>query len=697
MIESLGDIFKEESLEILGELEHSLLELEESPDDQEVIGRVFRSLHTIKGSGGMAGLNDISAFAHEVETVFEEVRSGAIVVTPLLVNLTLAARDQIKRMVDAYCGGAPVDAAEIARISAGLRLLVAAGGKAAPLTEARQTAVAVGGMVTYRIRFHLDPNIFFHGVNPLYLLKELQRLGDCWIVAQTDAIPPLEEFDPERCYLYWDVILTTDRGQNAIEDVFIFVADTCRLEIHAIDDDRIVDDGDYKRLGEILIERGDLRAADLLAALSERQRLGDVLVEKKLATPGQISAALVEQERVQQQRESRKITEFASSIRVRSDKLDSLVNLIGELVTVQARLSQIATEQQGADLLNVSEVVERLTWELRDQVLTIRMLPIGTTFNKLRRLVHDLSQELDKNIQLVTEGAETELDKTVIERLNDPLVHLIRNCIDHGIEAPEVRAQKGKPRNGAVFLSAVHEGANVVLRVRDDGAGINREAVRRRAEQQGLLTPGAEVGDRDLFACILAPGFSTATTVTEVSGRGVGMDVVRQAVEALRGVLDIASTPGQGTTFTIKLPLTLAIIDGLLVQLAGDHYVLPLAAVEECIELRRDDAVSHGRNIVIIRGEIVPFIRLRDFFAIATAAPEIEQIVIVNVEGARVGFALDAVIGQHQTVIKSLGKVYQEVQGISGATILGNGSVALILDLPQLARAQQVLEAAAVA
>jgi two-component system chemotaxis sensor kinase CheA len=337
-----------------------------------------------------------------------------------------------------------------------------------------------------------------------------------------------------------------------------------------------------------------------------------------------------------------------------------------------------------ADLLSVSEEVERLTWDLRDQVLTIRMLPIGATFNKFKRLVHDLSQELGKSLQIVSEGAETELDKTVIERLNDPLMHLIRNAVDHGIEAPEVRRQLGKPESGTVWLSAAHVGASVVIVVRDDGQGIDRSAVRRRAEAAGLLSAGAEISDRDLLRLILAPGFSTAREVTELSGRGVGMDVVKRAIDALRGDLEITSKAGEGTTFTIKLPLTLAIIDGLLVKIGVENYILPLATVVECLELRRSLTASSARNIVNVRDKIVPYVRLRDEFSVAGLPPEIEQVVIADIGGEQLGFVVDTVIGEHQTVIKNLGSVYQGVKGISGATILGVGRVALILDPPAL-------------
>jgi two-component system chemotaxis sensor kinase CheA len=363
-----------------------------------------------------------------------------------------------------------------------------------------------------------------------------------------------------------------------------------------------------------------------------------------------------------------------------------LVNLVGEMVTVQARLSQLANSRIDAELLSVAEEVERLTWDLRDQVLTIRMLPISGTFTRFKRLIRDLGAELGKDVTLVTEGGETELDKTVIDQLNDPLVHLVRNCIGHGIEAPGVRQAIGKPGKGRITLSAKHVGASVVLTVSDDGAGLDVARIRAKAIEKGLVSEHAELSDREVHALIFEPGFSTAQEVSNVSGRGVGMDVVRQAVDALRGSVEVSSEEGKGTSFSLKLPLTLAIIDGLLIDIAADHYVLPLSAVEECIELTREESEqTHGRNLVTIRGEIVPYVRLRDEFKIIGERPDIEQIVIVNIEGLRVGFVVDHVVGEHQTVIKNLGRMYQDVDGVSGATILGDGRVALILDLPQLA------------
>jgi len=399
-----------------------------------------------------------------------------------------------------------------------------------------------------------------------------------------------------------------------------------------------------------------------------------------------VEAALIEQEQLRKVKKTPKTEEgAASSLRVPAEKLDTLVNLVGELVTVQARLTQMASLFNNPELVSIAEEVERLTGDLRDNTLNIRMLPIGTTFGRFKRLVRDLSQELGREVEMTTEGAETELDKTVIERLNDPLVHLIRNSMDHGIEAPDVRESLGKPRAGMLHIAARHSGAYVLIEITDDGAGIDKEAIRRKAVERGLIAADMELQDKEIFSLIFAPGFSTSETVTSVSGRGVGMDVVKRTIDNLRGSVEINSEKGEGTTVTLKLPLTLAIIEGLLVEIDRQFFILPLTIVQECVELSREDVeLSHGRDIANIRGEIVPYIRLRESFAIKGTRPDIEQIVITGVERSRIGLVVDNVIGEHQTVIKSLGKVYRDIEGVSGATILGDGTVALIMDVARL-------------
>jgi two-component system chemotaxis sensor kinase CheA len=701
IVRELRQTFRDEAYELLAELESALLELEKDPGDSQQIGRVFRAMHTIKGSGGACEFHEIAAFTHEIETIFDKVRSGKVTATKEIINLTLSVRDVIEAMFNAYYKGGSFDPARVEEILASFRALVpgSAPAKKKAALAAEKPAPRKSSSrprMTYRIRFRPGPQIFEQGINPLNLLNELRELGTCTVVAQTEDIPYLEDFDVQACYTHWDVILSTSEGRNAIEDVFIFVKDIADVKIDVIDEEGTVEDEKtYKKLGEILLERGDITSEELQKVLSSKKRVGEMLIESGMLPGTKVESALVEQQHVRDLREHRKGSDSASSIRVATGKLDSLVNLVGELVTVQARLSQTALNSGMPSLVSIAEEVERLTASLRDNAMNIRMLPIGTTFSKFRRVVRDLSGELGKEIELVAEGAETELDKTVIERLSDPLVHIIRNSIDHGIELPAQRLAAGKPRQGTIHLSALHSGAHVLIRVRDDGAGLNGDAIREKALEKGLIQPDAQLGEREVMELILAPGFSTARNVTGVSGRGVGMDVVKRAIDALRGTIEISSKPGVGTTITLKLPLTLAIIDGFLTRIGEEHFIFELGTVQECIELTREAETSSRRNLVNVRGSIVPYIRLREKFNVTGTPPAIEQVVIVQEEGRRVGFAVDLVIGHHQTVLKSLGKFYQGVEGISGATILGDGTVALIVDAQKLIHTAEFEEATA--
>jgi two-component system chemotaxis sensor kinase CheA len=692
------ELFKTEAYELLGELEHSLLELEERPHDPEIIGKVFRAMHTIKGSGAMFGFDDIASFTHHIETVYDVIRNGDLEVTGELIDLTLKAKDMIRELLDAPESHGGSHAGARRELESAFHNMLSAGDKKAAIPDVEASGTkdkkaAESAEATYRIRFRPPKDIFLRGVDPVNMIRELAELGMYKVIAQTCDIPPMEEFNTDYCYTFWDILLTTEKSINAIKDVFIFIEEDADIRIESIyTDDDFDREGGQKKIGEILIERGDITQEELEQVLSQKKMLGEMLIESGIVQPDKIESALSEQTYIRELQEKKKGAE-GMAIKVAAEKLDVLVNLVGELVTVQAHLSQTALGINDARLSSIAEEVERLTAELRDNTMNIRMLPIGSTFSKFKRLVRDLSKELGKEIDMVTEGAETELDKTVIDKLNEPMVHLIRNSIDHGIETPDAREAKNKSRKGTIHLSALHSGANVLIRVRDDGAGLDPGAIRSKAVQKGLISAEAELTEKEIFMLIFEPGFSTAATVTSVSGRGVGMDVVKRAIESLRGNIDVESARGKGTTITLKLPLTLAIIDGLLVRIAGDHYVFPLSSVNECIELTADDRCrASGRNLANVRGNIVPYIRLREHFHISGELPEIEQIVITETGESKVGFAVDSVIGGHQTVIKSLGNYYRAVEGISGATILGDGTVALILDVPKLIQVSEVEE-----
>ncbi len=684
--------FIDEAQDLLSELEVALLELEEHPEDSDLVDRVFRAMHTIKGSGAMYGFDDISNFTHHVETVFDEVRGGKLQLGKSLLNLIFASRDHIASLLESAVRGEASNLERSRELADGLNSFLPQGISTPEATKApeKQQPEAKDEYAIYRIRFKPDREFFLTGANPLALLEELCDLGNAYVFPHSSELPGLENLMTDMCFFWWDVVLNTCETVDEIKNVFIFAEDDCELSVTFIANEEDVEEEEfYKKLGEILVERGDVDRAELQRVLEQRKLLGNLLTEAGIVSDEQVESALAEQKAVKEIKEKhvrQKAPEVVSSIRVAADKLDYLVDLVGELVIVQAQISQVVGQVRDPVLTSLSEELERLSDELRDSTLGIRMLPIGTTFSKFRRLVRDLSAELGKEIELTTAGAETELDKTVIERLNDPLVHLLRNSIDHGIEGPDVRRDSGKNSKGTIHLAAEHSGGDVLIRVIDDGKGINPEVIFDKAVERGLISRDVSLSDKEIFSYIFHPGFSTAKQVTNVSGRGVGMDVVKRAIDELRGSIDVESENGKGTTITVKLPLTLAIIDGLQIVVGNEYYVIPLSTVEECVELIRENENDKRERILNLRGEIVPYISLRSWFEVPGERPEIEQVVVVRIQDSRVGLVVDNVIGEHQTVIKSLGKVYKDVEGISGATIKGDGTMALILDIQNLVR-----------
>jgi two-component system chemotaxis sensor kinase CheA len=666
------ETFRQEAQELLEQLEQALLDLERDPGDQELVDTAFRALHTIKGSGAMFGFDAVASFTHHVETAFDLLRKGKVAPSRELIAVALRAKDQMRILIE------QPDVAVASESDTILRDLK-------HLVDAAPTLPSRTGPATWRIRIQLPLDAMSKGTNPLLLLDELRALGTATVVAQTDAVPPLDALNPVECHIGWDVVLSTEKPRSAIEDVFLFVLDDMELEIKPVETES---DGD--RLGEILVDRGDVHPDAVDAALAEQHPLGTLLVKSGNLSEDKLVSALAEQQHL---RAGSRAAKGADSIRVPAERLDELMDRVGELVIAQSRLTQIATASGDLQVKSVAEEIERLATELRDITMGIRTVPIGSLFGRFRRLVHDLAHELGKEIELSTVGEETELDKTVIERLNDPLIHLIRNSIDHGLETPQGRAESGKPARGRIALSARHAGAEVLVSIVDDGRGLDRTKIKARAQEQGLLSSGVELSDSELFQLIFQPGFSTAREVTSLSGRGVGMDVVKRTIESLRGKIDIASAPGQGTEVTLRLPLTLAIIDGLLVRVGKGRYVMPLAAVEECVELSAEmDARSKGRSFLNIRDDLVPFLRLRELFNVATPPDPFQKVVIVSSGEMRVGLVVDQVIGDHQTVIKSLSKLHAGIEIFSGATILGDGAVALILDVAHLVELGQAHE-----
>jgi two-component system chemotaxis sensor kinase CheA len=662
--------FLEEARELVQQVEDSVLALESRPDDAELINQLFRAFHTIKGSGAMFGFDAIAGFTHHVETVLQRVRDGELAFDAGLATLILGAKDHIQALLDGEGSGAPADELGALRLIGALAALCPSEPEARPALEfepelASKAAAAIGQdakPVAYRIFFRPHAQVFAHGMDPAGLLADLRGLGACRPTCITDAVPALEALVADRCYLAWEILLETEQGENAIRDVFIFVEDGSELRIER----------QLEPCSEHMMQRVEHAEIGASSTQNVANAGGAIAAADETSKPvaGKAKAALQQ-----------------STVRVPSDRLDVLVQLVGELVINQSRLSEAAGSGHAGELTAPVEAMERLIAELRDAVLCIRMMPIGGTFSRFQRLVRDLSGELGKDMQLVTEGAETELDKTMIDQLADPLVHLIRNSIDHGIEPAADRLARGKQGRGTIRLAAAHESGHVVITVEDDGRGLDPAVLRARAVEKSLIGANAVLSERECFELIFLPGFSTASAVTKVSGRGVGMDVVKRTIDALRGSISLSSRVGQGTTIRLTLPLTLAIIDGLLVEVERDRFIIPMTAVTENVDLpRHERRANNGRNLINVRGELVPYVRLREVFGAQSAEPEIEKVVVVNWEGRRLGLVVDRVAGIHQTVIQALGRFFRSAALFSGTTIMGDGRVALILDLAGIVR-----------
>ena len=644
-------IFRQEAQELLEQVEQGLLDLAARPGDRDLIDAVFRGLHTLKGSGAMFGFDALAAFTHHCETAFDRVRKGEVPATAALVSAVLAAQDHMRSLAEGREAPATAGDALLADLH---RALDEADGACvqAPAPAA----------VAYHIRFSLPVDALKNGTRPLPLLDELRDLGECVVAAVTDATPSLHDLEPAECHLAWDVWLTTDQPRSAIEDVFIFVIDDMTLQIETL---------------------GDAEAAPEAEATPSAPAS---LAPAPLAHEPPPQSTAGAEAPAAETKSGRNV----DTVRVPAGRLDELMDRVGELVIAQSRLKQVAAGSAEAQLRAVAEEIERLAGELRDTMMVVRMVPIAQLFNRFRRLIHDLARETGKSIDLSTEGETTELDKTVIERLADPLVHLIRNAADHGLETPDQRLAAGKSPAGKVVLAARQSGAEVIITITDDGRGVDRGRVRAKAEEAGLLAPGAVVSDDELLQFIFHPGFSTAQAVTNLSGRGVGMDVVKRTIESLRGSIKMTSRPGEGSQIALRIPLTLAIIDGLLVRVGTARYVIPMAAVEECVELSiEQDLRSAGRSFITLRDQLAPFIRLRELFATGQTPDPHQKVVVVSTGQERVGLVVDQILGDHQTVIKTLSGFHTDLGVFAGSTILGDGGVALILDIAHLVAASQ--------
>lgn len=649
------EVFLNEARDLLEQLEAALLDLEKRPGDRELVNTTFRALHTLKGSGGMFGPPAMAAFAHELENAFEKVRQDRAPVTPNLVSLLLQSADQIRKLLFESAGD---HSAESARLAAALAAEVGMDGTAAPAAApvmAATVSAPAEATRTWRIRLALERSALAFGTNPLSLFDELRELGTLSVRADADALPALDALVPTEFHLVFHLDLTTAAPRSAIEDVFIFVdgPDAVRIE--------------------------DIAAAPASAPAPVAEPVAETVapVASAPAAPASKAAAPAEAR-------SGDVPRADAHVRVSASRLDTLLDQVGELVIAQARLSALARNRHDPVLIAVAEEIDRLSGDLRDSAMGMRMVPIEQLFGRYRRVVRDLSSDLGKEIDLSFSGEDTELDKTVLDRLGDPLVHIIRNSIDHGIESAERRDAAGKPKRGSLHLAARQVGTEVQIEIADDGAGLNRARILEKAVAAGVVAEGTVPSDREIDELIFHPGLSTAAAVSNLSGRGVGMDVVKRTIGELHGTIDIDTRPGEGTRFVLRLPLTLAIIDGLEVAVGETHCILPLTSVEECVELATvQSRSSGGRNFVDIRGTLVPLLWAGEVFG---GRREGAIVVVAQNDAGKLGIVVDQVVGQHQTVIKPLSPLHASIGGLVGSTILGDGSVALILDVNSLAR-----------
>lgn len=705
-MDELTSVFIQEGREQLQALESGLLQLEQNPEDHDNINSIFRAAHTIKGASGVIECHFIESFMHKVENVLDRLRNAEIGVSAELTGVLLRACDHLAQLMDVLESGATEPEPFVLAAGEHLTGELAAYLPAAPtgIVEAESEVEASGGGVVNTDSWHISvrfgPHMLRGGMDPLSFIRFLGSLGEIVAIETlADGMPDAAEMDPEACYLGFEIRLQTRAGKADIERVFDFCRDDCDLRILPPNSKfaeyvKLIRElpEDDMRLGEILVRCGAITEAELEAGLKLQHApapdaslpslgdppkpLGEILVENKVIQKEIIDAAVTKQTQVNE----KKAVE-ARLIRVQADKLDQLIDLVGELVIAGASTNLLAQRSGQGELVESTSILSRLVEDIRDSALQLRMVQIGETFNRFNRVVRDVSRELGKEIDLQISGGETELDKSVVEKIGDPLMHLVRNSIDHGIEAGDLRESRGKPRRGTVVLNAFHDSGSIVIEVGDDGGGLPRDKILHKAIDKGLVPAGQNLSDQEIINLIWEPGFSTAEQVTNLSGRGVGMDVVRKNIQNLRGNCDVSSEEGKGTTFTIRLPLTLAIIDGFLVGVGKSSYVIPLDMVIECIELREGSA---DRDYLNLRGEVLPFVRLRDMFDIAGRRPTRENVVVVQYAGQKAGIVVDQLMGEFQTVIKPLSSIFRHLRGIGGSTILGSGEVALILDVPTL-------------
>ncbi len=697
-VSQFHSIFFEESFEGLDTMESGLLSMSQGEIDDDTVNGIFRAAHSIKGGAGTFGFNNISEFTHGLETLLDQIRNGEREATHEVIETLLSAVDTLREMLTAVQDSSDIDTDKVTQVAGAIEQILHDSGTAPNpklesedivIPEAQESDVVDNDLQSqsWLIKFKPLPHLLQTGNEPIRMFSELAELGDLTVVANEEELPPFTELDPELCYISWELTLTGDVDEAAINEVFEWVDGDCELSIERLEDNDAVGESIEQSSEEPRAETegvaGIPEPASELEAKETVVESTPTSVEAPLKPPTKNEAA--------PRKKAAAVDASAASIRVGTDKVDSLVNLVGELVITQSMLGQIGDnfdESLLPQLIDGLEQLERNTRELQESIMRIRMLPISFVFNRFPRLVHDMTSKLGKQVELVLSGEQTELDKTVMEKIGDPLVHLVRNSLDHGLEVPEKRLAANKSETGILKLNAYHQGGNIVIEISDDGAGLNEEKILHKAIEKGLVDPNETLSPEKIHELIFLPGFSTADQVSDLSGRGVGMDVVRKNINSLGGAVEVKSESGVGSTFTIRLPLTLAIMDGQIIQVADQRYIIPLISIIESVEvdLNKVNKLTGKGELYKIRDEYVPLIRLTNVFNLDGGIDDLEAglLVIVDCEDYKVGLFVDELLAQQQVVIKSLETNFRKVKGIAGATILGDGTVALILDIPGL-------------
>ncbi len=662
--------FVEEANDLINDLEKSLLELDGNQENPDIIEQIFRVMHSLKGGSSMFGFKKMDKFTHHLENIYDLIRNKKLGINDDILNVTLASVDHLRNLIQEKDDDESAHQVQHDLLMVKIMDIINENvvSKNASTTIQHIDARINKNLSTYYISFVPHNDIFKFGTNPLYLIDELYELGKIKVFPRFDKLPDSTTMDPTKCYVYWDIFLATNQGINAVSEVFIFADNQCNLNVHKVAEINLLEEPSFIGIIEKTIktqQKVDVNQLLLLTQELEKVFTKDEDKQTKTLVTDKVKTSI-------------------SSIRVSSDKLDNLINWVSELITIQARLSLFATDTETAELMPIVEEVEKISRRLRDDVFSIRLIPIENMLTRFHRLVRELSQDMGKEVVFKTEGTETELDKNIIEILADPLMHIVRNSMDHGIESIEERQSLGKPKRATILLKAFYSGASVIIQISDDGKGIDPELIKNQAIIKQLIAPDAELSDKEVFDLLFLPGFSTAQKVTKVSGRGVGMDVVKQKISEIRGEVEIDSIINKGTTITIKLPLTLSIIDGLLVQLGETKFVIPLSSVDKVYEFKHSELENAVNHLIRTENTEIAHLNMRELYEIEGEALETEHVVVVQYGETKIGLSVDNIIGQYQAVLKPLGKLYKKQQSISGATILGDGSVALVMDTNKL-------------